>query len=283
MDANRHPAGVHYRFWTSHELREQGWTKRQVTAAVADGRLLAVRRGHFAAPGTPPDLVRAMRVGGPATASTAAAAYGFWTPPDPPLSVAVAENAPRLRDPDDAGRPLDAGPAVQVHRLATLPRGASITGVLPVVLVLQHLLQTTPGAFAVASIDSALRHRCIRPDDLAVLAARLPDHLRLLVSAVDVRCESGIESVARYLLQSLGLRVEPQVSIPGVGRVDLLVEGRLIVELDGREYHEGRFAGDRARDATAASQGYRTLRFTWLQVLTDWPSVQAAVLAALRS
>lgn len=272
---------MHYRFWTSEELREQGWTKRTVSAALADGQLLAVRRGHYAAATTPPDLVRAMRVGGPATAATAAAACGFWTPPAAPLSVAVAENTPRLRDPDDPGRLLEPGAAVQVHRLSTLPRGALMTGVLPVVLVLQHLLQTVPAAFAVASLDSALRLRRIRRDDLTVLAARLPAHLRPLMSAVDVRCESGIESVARYLLQSLGLRVEPQVAIDGVGRVDLLVEGRLIVELDGREYHAAQFARDRARDAAAAWQGYRTLRFTWAQVLTDWPSVQAAVLAAL--
>ncbi|HEY8317259.1 MAG TPA: DUF559 domain-containing protein [Amnibacterium sp.] len=274
---------MHYRFWTSAELREQGWAKRQVAAAVADGRLVAVRRGHYAAATTPPDVVRAMRVGGPATAGTAAAAYGFWAPPEPPLSVAVAENEPRLRDPDDAARPLDPSSGVRVHRVATMPRAALITGLLPVVLVLQHLLLTVPAAFAVASIDSALRERRFRRDDLAVLRARVPAHLRDLVDAVDIRCESGIESVARYLLQSLGLHVVPQVDIPGVGRVDLVVEGRLIVELDGREYHEGQFARDRARDAIAASQGYRTLRFTWAQVLFDWPTVQAAVLAALHS
>ena len=274
---------MHYRFWTSEDLRQQSWTKRQVTAAVSEGRLLSVRRGHYAAPATPPDVVRAMRVGGPATAGTAAGAYGFWSPPEPPLSVAVAENTPRLRDPDDASQPLPPGAAVKVHRMPLLPRGAMTTGLLPVLPVLQHLLQTVPAAFAVASIDSAVHERCMRPDDLAVLAARVPGPLRAVVAAADPRCESGIESITRYLLQFLGLRVIPQVSVPGLGRVDLVVEGRLIIELDGKEYHEGRFAQDRARDAAAARQGYRTLRFTYAQVLYDWPTVQAAVLAALRS
>ncbi|HEV7624809.1 MAG TPA: DUF559 domain-containing protein [Amnibacterium sp.] len=82
-------------------------------------------------------------------------------------------------------------------------------------------------------------------------------------------------------MQQLGLLVEPQVEIAGVGRVDLLVERRLIVELDGREYHAGRFERDRTRDAAAALRRYRTLRFTWAQVLFDWPSVQSAVLGAL--
>lgn len=278
-----HPSRMHYRFWTSEDLRQQGWSKRQVATAVSHGRLVAVRRGHYAAPGTPSDLVRAMRVGGPATGGTAAEAYGFWSPPDAPLSVAVPRNAPRLHDPDDASLPLQPGPAVQIHRVARLPRQAMATGLLPVMLVLQHLLETVPAAFAVASIDSAVHERCMRADDLAVLAARVSGPLRAVVGAADSRCESGIESVARYLLQSLGLRVVPQVTIPGLGRVDLVVEGRLIIELDGRQYHQGQFATDRARDAIAAQQRYRTLRFTYAQVLYAWPDVQAAVLAALRS
>ena len=100
------------------------------------------------------------------------------------------------------------------------------------------------------------------------------------MGAADGRCESGIESIARYLLQLLGLRVEVQVQIDGVGRVDLLVEGRLIVEIDGRRWHPD-FERDRRRDTSAAIGRYRTLRFTWKQVLYDWPRVQAAVLAAL--
>ena len=35
------------------------------------------------------------------------------------------------------------------------------------------------------------------------------------------------------------------------------------------------------RDAAAARRGYRTLRFDYAQVVYDWPSVQAAILAAL--
>jgi very-short-patch-repair endonuclease len=222
-----------------------------------------------------------MRVGGPATGSTAAAVHGVWTPPDPPLHVAVPENAPRLRDPDHAERPLPADARVVLHRVPVLPRLSWATGTVPVVLMLTHLVLSAPAAFSVASIDSALRLRVLRRDDLVVLAARLPSHLRPLASAADGRCESGIESVARFHLRSLGLRVEPQVVIQGVGRVDLLVEGRLILELDGREFHEGRFAQDRARDAAAAALRYRTLRFTWAQVLHDWPTVETAVLAAL--
>jgi hypothetical protein len=41
----------------------------------------------------------------------------------------------------------------------------------------------------------------------------------------------------RLLLRALGHRAEVQVRIAGVGRVDLVVDGWLIVECDSRAYH----------------------------------------------
>lgn len=269
-----------YRFWTTQDLRTEGWSKRAVADAVAKQRLILVRRGHYAAGGTPEGLIRAMRVGGPATASTATQALGIWTEPHPPLDVAVPLNTPRLRDPDDAAVTLRRRDDVRVHWVQHLTHATSVTGMVPLPMVFQHLLQVVRPAFAVAALDTALRDRHLRPADLATIAAGIPAHLQPLVGAADGRCESGIESVARYLLQMLGLRVEVQVQIDGVGRVDLLVEGRLIIEIDGRRWHPD-FERDRRRDASAAIDRYRTLRFTWKQVLYDWPHVQAAVLAAL--
>jgi very-short-patch-repair endonuclease len=271
---------VHHRFWTTQELRTEGWSKHSVADAVAKGRLTLVRRGHYAAPGTPEGLVRAMRVGGPATASTATQALGIWTEPEPPLDVAVPLNTPRLRDPDDAALPLLPRNDVRLHWVQHLTRSRSATGIVPIGMVFQHLLQVVRPEFAVAALDSALHDRFLHPRDLATIAAGVPGHLQALLGAADGRCESGIESIARYLLQRLGLHVDVQVQIDGVGRVDLLVEGRLIIELDGRRWHPD-FELDRRRDADAAIGRYRTLRFTWKQVIYDWPRVQAAVLAAL--
>lgn len=116
-----------------------------------------------------------------------------------------------------------------------------------------------------------------------MLAAALPPRLRGVVSCADGRAESGPESIARCLLRLAGLRVEVLVRLRGVGTVDLVVEGRLIVELDGRTDHEDdeAFARDRRRDLMAATARYRTLRFTWFQVLFRWPEVEAAVFAAV--
>jgi very-short-patch-repair endonuclease len=135
---------------------------------------------------------------------------------------------------------------------------------------------------ALAILDSALHGRQLPLGGRGGLAARLPRPLAQ-VRLADGRAESGVESVSRYLLVLLGLPVEAQVVIDGVGRVDLLVEGRLIIELDGRVSHDdpGAFARDRRRDAAAAAGRYRVLRFDCRQVLFEWPTVEAAVLAAL--
>jgi very-short-patch-repair endonuclease len=223
-----------------------------------------------------------VRVGGVATGVTAAAALGLWVPPDDRLAVAVPATASRLRSPDDPARPLSPSDRVRVHWAARpFPPSVSGTRIAPPLLVFEHVLLTQQPAQAIAVLDSALHERRVRLADLALLRECLPAHLAALVRHVDGRCESGIESIARFLLQLAGLDVAVQVRIDGIGRVDLLVEGRLIVELDGRETHEGSFEVDRHRDAVAARLGHRTLRFSYRKVMYQWPEVLATVLAAL--
>jgi very-short-patch-repair endonuclease len=73
------------------------------------------------------------------------------------------------------------------------------------------------------------------------------------------------------------------VIIDGVGEVDFVIGGRLILEADGRENHDGtdKRHKDLVRDAKAAALGYRTLRFDYDLIVHDWPVVEAAILAAL--
>lgn len=80
-----------------------------------------------------------------------------------------------------------------------------------------------------------------------------------------------------------GLRVEPGVRIAGVGWVDLVVEGRVVVELDGFAYHSGRaeYREDRRRDRELVRQGYLVLRFTYEDVMRSPSMVVRAVQAVL--
>ena len=112
----------------------------------------------------------------------------------------------------------------------------------------------------------------------------LPAHQRGAALAATGAADSGIESIARYRFSLLGLKVVVLVSLSRIGTVDLLIDEWLIVELAGREFHEGeQFERDRRRDLESARERYRTLRFSWRLVMFDWPAVEAAVLAALAS
>ena len=96
------------------------------------------------------------------------------------------------------------------------------------------------------------------------------------------------EAPTRSALERKFLRLCRRHRIPAptvnvrVGRfvVDFLwPECRLIVEVDGYEYHGARasFESDRARDAELTRQGYRVLRFTYRQV-TGAPASVATTL-----
>ncbi len=63
--------------------------------------------------------------------------------------------------------------------------------------------------------------------------------------------------------------VQREVVVEGVGRVDFLVGDRLIVELDGYEFHSGRaeYRNDRARWNRATARGLVTLRITAEMIL----------------
>ena len=86
----------------------------------------------------------------------------------------------------------------------------------------------------------------------------------------------------RVLLRDLGLNVDVQVAFAGIGRVDLLVEGWVIVETDGAEFHDGTVSmRDRRRDAAFASLGYTVLRFRYAQVVYEPLAVASAVVSAV--
>ena len=66
----------------------------------------------------------------------------------------------------------------------------------------------------------------------------------------------------RLILRSIGCVFDVQVVIAGVGRVDFVVNGWLIIECDSEEHHSS-WADqkrDRRRDQAAAARGYATYR-----------------------
>ncbi|MET3946346.1 very-short-patch-repair endonuclease [Arthrobacter sp. UYCu512] len=81
------------------------------------------------------------------------------------------------------------------------------------------------------------------------LSGRNDERERRIVSAIVPQSQSIIECMARYWLRSAGFHVESQVNIPGMGHIDLMVDGKLGIETDGAGFHMDRtsFEEDRRR------------------------------------
>jgi very-short-patch-repair endonuclease len=132
----------------------------------------------------------------------------------------------------------------------------------------------------VATLDSALNKGLVTLDQLVDLSPRTSRLLPL----VDPAAQSGLETLVRLSLRSRRVRVRSQVFIAGVGWVDLIVGDRLVLELDGWEFHGTRqaFEEDRRRDLALVRLGFEVTRLTYAQVTADWPAVEAIILDKVR-
>lgn len=223
--------------------------------AVHRGDVDRPARGVFALPRCERDHLAAVGVNGALTCGSAAGALGLDLL-EPPSRVHV--RAAR-------GTELD-WPHTVVHRRGTHP-GGRVVDVLTAVLDAASCLDLPD---AVGMADSALRCGRLTQEDLDHAVAALPGHdprVRL-ARATDARSDSLLESLVRVELRRRGLTVAVQVVHEGVGRVDLLVDGWLVVELDGFAFHAGRgsYREDRRRDVELARQGRVVLRFTYEDV-----------------
>lgn len=89
--------------------------------------------------------------------------------------------------------------------------------------------------------------------------------------------------MVRVMLSSRGVPVRPQVHVPGVGRVDLLVGESLIIECDSEEHHAGIIDKDRRRDMMARRLGYTVVRLSWQQVWCTWEETRAFLADLIRT
>lgn len=220
-------------------------------------------------PGAAPDFVTAVSEHARLTCLSAAEYYGLWL----------------VREPHEVhvSRPDDVGHGCLNHRTRSVP----VHPRLPLVGladVLVHVLQCRPAEESVPMVESALRRGDTVP---AFLLARLPGsrngRARAALRSVELTGESAIEVVARLLLRGAGLHVRSQVPIPGVGRVDFLVEDFLVVEIDGAEFHSDRQAlrRDRHRNNRTIIAGYTVLRFCYEDVMYGQEELLAQVLDVL--
>lgn len=255
-----------------------GFSRADVEAAVRRGSILRVRNGWFAVPGAHPDLIRAVRVGGVATAASVARMHRLWLLDDGMLHVRVRSSTGRLSAPHDRRLPVDR----VKHRVCLhyRSRGGFDRARDPLTAALAEMFTCTDASSALVTIDSALERQELDLGHLDRVREWMPKTRRHLIDRVDPESQSGLETMIRLLLRSKRIPHRVQVEIDGVGRVDVLVGDRLVIELDGKAFHTGEaFEEDRRRDFELVTRGYVVLRLSYRQVMHEWDRARAGILA----
>jgi len=270
---------------TRAELLEQGWTARQLTAAVRAGTLIRARRGWYVPSSAAQEVVEAARVGGLVGCLSLLRLMGIFVLSKPVLHVHMQRGASRMRSPQKRRRRLETrakrGIVLHWHALVYEPSRGRVS----VADALIHSVRCQPARHAIATIDSAVNKGLITAEQLADVFAALPERYRVLHALVDGRAESGPETLVRLMVRSLGCSVELQVEFDGVGFVDLVVDGWLVIECDSRLFHSewSDQLKDYRRDMALAQQGYLVLRLTAEDIMYAPGNVLAAIRGVLRS
>lgn len=263
-----------------------GHVSRSALAAAVRGGSVVHQGRTYALPDAGRDLVLAHELTALRSHTTAAAHHGFALPPGgQQVHLTIGRKAQRSAVPGD----------VRLHYRdhECCDDGCRVTSPLCTVL---DCLRDEPLRVALSVGDSALAARAVRKDVLLAHTSRLRGPYARMVHTrarlLDARAANAFESSCRAILIAAGITgFRPQVDIRyrgrWVARVDLADTGlRIIVECDGFETHGGRraFVDDLIRHTTLVAAGWRTLRFTWEQVMfyPEWvlEMVQATIAVA---
>ncbi len=258
-------------YLTTSDLRYAGISRHHRARLIEQGQLVRVRRGRFVPADMPAELIAVGRLGGRLDCVSLLWALGVF--------VRTSAVKPHVQFERGASRLPSRPPGVVAHWRSSLSPHTALTA--PLVEAVAQACRCQSPRDAIATLDSVWHRGLLSESGIAEVFALLPRRYRRLRSLLDPRSESGPETLVRLMLRGLGCQVELQVVIVGVGRVDLVVDGWLIVECDSRAHHSDWDAQrrDRRRDLAAAALGYTTVRPIAEDILGD----PAAILAALRS
>ncbi|GAA3928571.1 type IV toxin-antitoxin system AbiEi family antitoxin domain-containing protein [Microbacterium soli] len=253
-------------------LQQLGFTRTQLSRLVARGQIERIRHGVFAVGSLDDDTRTALAHGGALCCASVLQRRHVW--------LLVSPAAPHVWL-GHRGRPL---PHPQCACVSHYFRGPVPFGRTGIETALVQYRSCCGDEAFFAAFESAWRSGLLTRAARARIRSRLPGTARWLVDLARPDADSGLESLLRLRLHILGIHLACQVEIRGVGRVDFVIDGHLILEADGKINHDGVTMRhkDLVRDAAASRLGYETLRFDYAQIIHDWPTVQAAILAARR-
>jgi hypothetical protein len=259
-------------FATRRQLRRAGATDRDLTRAVRSGDLHRPRLGWYSNLPLDDDRVTAVKVGGRLSGASALFHLGGWMWRRPArVCVSVAPNAARLR-------------RCRRSRVVWDPVDVRERGGVALVAVSDALVRAVleeDFEIAVALCDWALHQGRVSAQEFAEVVSRLPADARGVADWVDADSESILESVVRTRLRRAGFHVTSQVPV-GFGRhTDLVVNGVLGVETDGRRWHADRFDADVSKDMATFIRRRIPVHLSYALVTQEWETVLAAIEAAV--
>ncbi|GAB2640834.1 type IV toxin-antitoxin system AbiEi family antitoxin domain-containing protein [Gordonia jinhuaensis] len=249
------------------QLTRAGANRSNIESLVRRGELDRLRHGWYRGRVFDPDVAAAVSAGGALTCVSALRTHGVWVPgSDRTVSGTVhVRTSSRGLDSPRMCRSFGRAPAVDAALDA--PEVA-----------LRYAAKCLDAEGLIVVCDSLVNVGLMNLDEIRSALRAAPERIARLLDRCD-RAESGTETMARVRLRSKRLVVRPQVTIAGVGRVDLLVGDSLVIEIDSRAHHTSShdYEADRERDRKLIAMGYVVLRISYNQVVHDWPAVESAI------
>lgn len=213
-------------------------------------------------------LLYALRRGVVLTCLTVVQRLGLWVTNRPQrLHTAARSSHAHLRADEHV-----------VHWGAPLIRRVPGSLIDPIENALGYVAACRPYDEAFPIWESALNRGLVTKEVLSSLPLR-GSALRLLEECSPFS-DSGLESIVLRRLRALGLRVLSQAWLLG-HRVDFLIEGWLVLQVDGGTHVGAQRDADNMHDAALDANRYRVIRAGYSQVMSGWHDVQGAIMLAV--
>lgn len=159
---------------------------------------------------------------------------------------------------------------VCIHREQIISDEERRTHVASIGTVLERVLVCMPLKVSLPMLDAARNRGLYDISTLSIplTGSRLP-RLREALSLSSERARSILETVARLQLVDMGLTPQIGVWIEGVGEVDMIILGFIVIEVDGWAFHSSKEQREKdlKRDRELLRRGYVVLRFTYDDVM----------------
>jgi very-short-patch-repair endonuclease len=268
------------------QLALLGQRRYAIDRALRDGTLVRVRPGWVGTSDANQLSVLAVLNGARLTGSTALRSYGIWNGFDLRTHLQLRPNTCPVQQ-----RPLTpisrftppkfVSPGIVRHWAphTETPPGLPAWRVTVADAILRFA-RTESDEQVIAAVESAVKQGRLSRSEVPGLIQRMPRRLRRLSVRLTFLAGSGLETVARLRLEDVGLAVQQQVEI-GPDTVDIVIDGWLVIELDGDEWHDP--VKDRIRTNRLIRAGYRVLRFGHREVFADWGKTFATIVEMLRT